>query len=283
MRKAVVKQKATVFALQFFLFSLLIGLIFFLCTQLFVFLEKKGYFSSTPLFAPEDYFYYNLLVFVTVGIFVNLCFCGLRFFEENLKMQKGILESQLHSLQKQITPHFMFNVLNHINILMQSDVDLASSLLIKYSDILRYQLYSGKREYILLEQEIEFLKNFIDVEKIRWEDKLLVSCSWKIENDKKEIPPLLFITFIENAFKHVSRTASENGYVKIDFEQSGNIIQSEVKNSKSVIPAKRNENSGLGLENVKKRLDILYRDSYELSTEETDTDSYVKLIIRDIK
>lgn len=76
----------------------------------------------------------------------------------------------------------MFNVLNHINILMQDNVPLASSLLEKYSDILRYQLYNGQKEFISLEQEIEFLQNYIAIENIRWEDKLTVSTEWEIED-----------------------------------------------------------------------------------------------------
>lgn len=91
----------------------------------------------------------------------------------------------------------MFNVLNHINILMQDNVPLASSLLEKYSDILRYQLYNGQKEFISLEQEIEFLQNYIAIENIRWEDKLTVSTEWEIEDGNIGFPPLLLLTFIE--------------------------------------------------------------------------------------
>jgi NADH:ubiquinone oxidoreductase subunit 5 (subunit L)/multisubunit Na+/H+ antiporter MnhA subunit len=279
LRKAIVRKGTAIFAVWFFLFSVLVGFLFFCCSFLFVILENEGYFPGTPLFSREEYFFYNLLVFITVGIFINLCFCGLRFFEENLKMQKSLLETQLQTLQNQITPHFMFNVLNHIHVVMQSDVDLASSLLVKYAEILRYQLYSGKKEAIPVEQEVQFLKDFVDIEKIRWEDKLNVQCSWKIENGKKEIVPLLLITFVENAFKHVSRETAGKGFVKIDLEQKGNTICLEVKNSKSTFPAKK-RHSGLGLKNTRERLDILYPDAYSLSVEETDATYYSRLTIK---
>ncbi|MDR1114924.1 MAG: histidine kinase [Tannerella sp.] len=278
--KAMKKKKATAFVFQFFLFSIMIGLIFFLCARLFMLLENTGSFPKSPMFAPEEYFYYNILVFITSGIFINLCFCGLSFFDINLKIQKSLLETQLQTLLEQITPHFMFNVLNHINVLMQSDVELASSLLVKYSEILRYQLYSGKSELIPLGREVQFLKDFVDIEKIRWMDKLDVSCSWTVEDGKKEIPPLLFITFVENAFKHVSRDTEEKGYVNIDFEQTDNTVRLEIRNSKSALPAKKRNASGLGLENARKRLDILYPESYTLSVEKTDTAYYLKLIIK---
>ena len=95
------------------------------------------------------------------------------------------MEYQLRTLQHQVTPHFMFNVLNHIHILMQTDVDLASDLLIKYSEILRYQLYNGDKQKVTLEQDIQFLKDFIAVEEIRWGDKLVVTSSWKIEQPQR--------------------------------------------------------------------------------------------------
>lgn len=115
-------------------------------------------------------------------------------------------------LKIQINPHFMFNVLNHIHVLMQKDVELASSLLLQYSDILRYQLYRAKEEQVGLWQEVEFLKNYIEVEKLRWRGKLEVTTRWEITDAACPLAPLLMITFIENAFKHVSRSDTEKGF-----------------------------------------------------------------------
>ena len=129
----------------------------------------------------------------------------------------------------------MFNVLNHINILMQDNVPLASSLLEKYSDILRYQLYNGQKELISLEQEIEFLQNYIAIENIRWEDKLAVSTEWEVEDGSIGFPPLLLLTFIENAFKHASHTPTEKGQVQIRFKQNAHHILLEVGNTSSRI------------------------------------------------
>lgn len=278
LQEAIRKKKATVFIFQFILFSAIIGALFVTFLYLFSFFEKK------EIFPPSEYFNMDvprimLLVPISAGIAINACICGIRFFEENTKLKKTLVEYQLRTLQHQVTPHFMFNVLNHIHILMQEDVELASDLLIKYSEILRYQLYNGDRQNVVLEQDIQFLKDFIAVEEIRWGDKLTITCSWKIENPQKEIPALLFISFVENAFKHVPKSDFEKGYISIDFEEKENTIYLNIENSKSTLPVKNNKSNGLGLKNIKERLEILYFGKYDLSMEETDTVYQTKLAI----
>ncbi|MDR1201904.1 MAG: histidine kinase, partial [Tannerellaceae bacterium] len=195
-----------------------------------------------------------------ISLTINLSFCGLRFFEQNIKLQKELAETSLQILKAQITPHFMFNVLNHVNILMRKEPDWASSILVQYTNILRYQLYSGKKDFVGIKQEIEFLKDFIDIEKIRWKNSIEVKYSWKIEDDNITIAPLLLITFVENAFKHVSRSKTEKGHVYIDLRQKSGELVLNVENSKYADdePYKKKEESGIGLENIRKRLDILY-------------------------
>lgn len=278
LQKAIRRKKVTVFIFQFIAFSILIGIIFILLLYLFSFLEHKGIF---PL---SEYFDMNmprtmLLVPISAGVAINACVCGIRFFEENLKLKKTLVEYQLRTLQHQVTPHFMFNVLNHIHILMQTDVELASDLLIKYSEILRYQLYNGDKETVTLEQDIQFLKDFIAIEEVRWEGKLTVTCSWNIEHPQKKIPALLFITFIENAFKHVSKSDFEKGDINIDFNQKENTVVLIVENSKSALSKKIKNSGGLGLKNIRERLDILYFGQYSLSVEETESIYQTKLVI----
>lgn len=279
LQKAMKKKKVTAFVFQFILLSVVIGCFFTILLYLFSYIEKKGYFP------PSEYFNMNvptsmLFVPLSAGVLINTCICGVRFFEENMKLKKTLLEYQLRTLKHQITPHFMFNVLNHIHILMQTDVELASFLLIKYSEILRYQLYNDDKQNVTIEQDVQFLKDFIEVEKIRWNDKLTLTSSWKIANPQQEIPALLFITFIENAFKHVSKTDFEKGYINIIFEQKENTLLLDVENSKStLLSQKKNNSCKLGLKNIKARLEILYFEKYNLSVEETDTTYRTKLLI----
>ena len=267
------------YCIQFCLFSLPIGLISFTYSYLFHYLEVHGVFPISEYFNITSLILNFIVVFLSAGIIINTAICGLRFFLEYIKSQKKIVEYQLQTLQHQVTPHFMFNVLNHIHILMQTDVELASDLLIKYSDILRYQLYNGDKQTVTLEQDIQFLKDFIAVEEIRWQGKLTVSCSWRIENVPKEIPALLFITFVENAFKYVSKSDFEKGYIKIDLEEKNNKISFTLENSKSTLPSTKAKEGGIGLKNIKERLEILYFDKYDLLIEESDTTYTTKLVI----
>jgi hypothetical protein len=280
LQKAMRQKQMLLFAGQFFLVSAISAVFIPAILYGFLYLEDNGFFPPSELILGRTQFSIMYVNAVLVALFVNFGFCGLRFHEENMKLHEALFESQLRILHQQITPHFMFNVLNHINILMLEDVNLASSLLIKYSKILRYQLNSERNRNVSIEQEVQFLKDFIDIERVRWGNELTISCSWKVEDNTREFPPLLLITFIENAFKHVSRGISEKAYVNISFEQISNSLTLDIENSKSDTPQEKDSVSGLGLENVKKRLEILYGGDYRLVIRESDTTYCTKLIIK---
>ncbi|MDR2948085.1 MAG: histidine kinase [Prevotella sp.] len=278
--KTIKKGKYALFIFQLIASSILSSAIFASLFFLMDTLEIKGIFPRSEYF---ELIYQNpkniIELFLSMGLTMNLCVFGFCFVIEYLNSQKVILEYQLRTLKHQVTPHFMFNVLNHIHVLMRTDVKLASTLLIKYSEILRYQLYNGEEEKMSLDQEIQFLKDFITVEDVRWGDKLTLNCTWQIEDGKIEIPTLLFITFIENAFKHVSKSDFEKGYIIIDFKQQGDTITLIVENSKSAIQDKSNTSKGLGLKNIKERMDILYNGKHQIIVNETDLVYRVKVII----
>lgn len=276
--RAMRTKKFSPFIYQFLFCSLVVGFIFAAYLYLFYNLEKRGIFPISYYFDLSTTPVYSILILFSSGIFINLCMCGVRFLLEYVKSQKIILEYQLRTLQHQVTPHFMFNVLNHVNVLMQSDVELASSLLIKYSEILRYQLYNGDKEHINLKDEVQFLKDFISVEELRWDDALQVTSEWKIEDEEIKMPSLLLITFVENAFKHVSKSGIEKGYIHINLEQVNRIVRFSIRNSKSVIEVKK-QHGGLGLKNTKERLDILYHGKYDLFIEETDLMFHINLTL----
>jgi len=282
LKKAIKKKAVFKFAIQFFLISLLmVGMI--LCIYiLFIRLERIGIFPLSSLFENPQTDLYDALGAGAAVTLINFGFCGLRFFEENLRLHKELVETRLQILQAQINPHFMFNVLNHVNVLIKKEPDLASSLLVQYTGILRYQLYNGKKDQISIRQEVDFLKDFIDIEKIRWKNNLFVNCTWEIEDDETKITPLLFITFIENAFKHVSRSKTEKGYVNIHLKQHDGMIKLYIENSRFAdeFNIKRKDQSGLGLENIRKRLDILYPERYSLEIDQADTVYSTSLEIR---
>jgi len=279
LQKAMRQKTMLLFAGQFFLVSAISALFIPAILHGFLYLEQSGFFPPSELLLGRSLFSIMYINALLVALFVNFGFCGLRFHEESMKLHEALVESQLQILQQQISPHFMFNVLNHINILMQEDVGLASSLLIRYSKILRYQLDSDKSSKVSIAQEVQFLKDFIEIEKVRWGNELIIDCSWKIDDNNKEFPPLLLITFIENAFKHVSRGTSEKVYINIAFEQITNSICLEVENSKSNIQKEKDSVSGIGLENARKRLDIIYGNDYRLAIKDSETAYYTKLVI----
>ena len=279
LQKALKEKNMKPFFVQFVIFSGIVGIIFLSYIFVFRWFEEAGYLPSTHYFDLSDYPWYFFSIFISGGVLINLCFCGLQFYFAHNFLEKEHLESQLQILKGQINPHFMFNVLNHINYYVERKDDIASPLLLKYADILRYQLYSGKKDEVNLHEEIQFLKDFIDIEKIRWQDNLNISCSWEIEDKNKRIPPLLLIPLVENAFKHVYRGDDNKGYIKINFKQDRKAIFLEVENSRKILLVKDNENSGIGLNNLKNRLDILYGKKYKLSVNETETTYYSSLLV----
>ncbi|MBK5720611.1 histidine kinase, partial [Dysgonomonas sp. Marseille-P4677] len=278
--KAIRRKRMNLFWCEFIILAFVQAIMMSLILYAFRQLEQLGIFLPSKLFSIDDSFLSDLKNQIPACIIINLAFVGLRFYHEHIKLEKAHLESQLYALQAQINPHFMFNVLNHIHYFVKKKDDIASPLLLDYSDILRYQLYSGKKDFVSLEEDIQFLKKFIAIEKMRWEDKIEIKCFWKIENTQMRIPPLLLITLIENAFKHVSRLPNERGYINLYFEQDKNIISLEIENSKSTLPVVTKANTGLGLGNLKNRLDILFPNKYSLLIEDTDTIYKTKLVIQ---
>ena len=271
LRRAIEKEAFVIFIAEFITTTLILSFFYALLINGFVMLENKGVFPASTMFLGIDRpFYMELLGNILPAFVPNIAFCAVRFFEEHYKLlqeqarlRQIHLEDQLHLLRDQINPHIMFNVLNHIHILLKKNVALADELLLRYSDVLRYQLYECNLKFVSLGKEIDYLKDVVEVEKIRWGNELQVKCSWQIENEKKVISPLLLIPFIENAFKHVARLPSQIGFVRIDIQQINNVLTMKVENTKANLPSNAKA-SGLGLENVRKRLNILYTERHEL-------------------
>lgn len=278
LRKAMENKNMLKFVFQF----LAITLFYSVCIPLIIALLNQ--LEVIGLFAPSEFMErwnssgHEFLNTILTSLVINLSFCGLSFFEQNIRLQKELADSSLQILQAQINPHFMFNVLNHVNVLIRKEPDLASSILVQYTNILRYQLYNGKKESVSIRQEIEFLKDFIQIESMRWKNTLDVQCTWEVEDDTITFPPLLLITFVENAFKHVSRSKTDKGYVHISLKQKGSTLVLTVENSKyAENNTLKKEESGIGLENIKKRLSILYTNKYDLFINDSEV-SYLTVL-----
>ena len=182
-------------------------------------------------------------------------------------LEKEKLETELNYLRYQFNPHFLFNTINSIFFLIHKNPDMASASLAKFSELLRYQLYECNGEQIPLSNEIAYLENFISLEKLRQNNTLKLDIDLRREESGSlAIAPFLLMTFVENAFKHVSRHSDQPNWIKIGLIQKDRQLDFFVANSSSPFESKDIFHySGIGLKNVQRRLDLLYADRYELS------------------
>lgn len=177
------------------------------------------------------------------------------------------MQMELNELRNQINPHFLFNMLNNVKALIRTDPAKASVVIVKLSEFLRYQLYENSAEKTLLTSEIDFLSNFLNLEKIRREN---FTFDIKTESENRTthttfIPPNLFTTFVENAVKHSVDISGNESYVRIKISIQGQNLYFKCINSRDsdyIISDKKN--SGLGLANINRRLELLYGDTFDL-------------------
>ena len=178
----------------------------------------------------------------------------------NLKNEK--LETELSFLKSQINPHFFFNTLNNLYALTLENSKAAPDVILKLSDLMRYTIYDGKESVVLLGQEITFIENYLELQKIRLHKKSIITFQQNISNLKLEIPPLLFVIFLENAFKHGVETLRDNAIVDLQLTEKEGVIKFYALNNYD--HEERQNSRGLGLENIKRRLKLLFGDAYKL-------------------
>lgn len=182
--------------------------------------------------------------------------------------QKERLAAELSLLKSQVSPHFLFNSLNSIYSLTVQKSELAPLAVVKLSELLRYMIYQANRETVSLSEEINYIDNFIELQKLRMAADVTIIYEKEVTNKSLEIEPMLLIPIIENTFKHgVSYKTQSEIVIQIN-EQNGNL---HLHTSNRIFHKKSNENSGFGLENLKKRLNLRYPEQYMLQIEKNDT------------
>lgn len=189
-------------------------------------------------------------------------------------LKSETLQSELSFLKSQINPHFLFNMLNNANIMVDEDPEMASEILTKLDGMLRYQINDSTRDQVDLEEDILFLTSFLDLEKTR-RDHFEYTVQKEGDLSNIEIPPLLFIPFVENAVKH-NPDNNKLSYVHLYFEVKNNQLIFKCENSKPIQPIQK-KIGGLGLANIRRRLNLLYEDNYSLELNETETTYTVDL------
>jgi sensor histidine kinase YesM len=180
------------------------------------------------------------------------------------QLEKDKLAAELKLLKSQINPHFLFNTLNNLYVLTLNNSSNAPLMVHKLSELMSYMLYDSNQAEVPLEKEIQYIRNYIDLEKIRYGDRLEVSFNIYGNIQGIMIAPLLILPFVENGFKHGARNQLHHSWIQIDIESDDQSLIAKVENSKPVFQEESKVTSGVGLNNVKRRLDHLYPDRYSL-------------------
>jgi LytS/YehU family sensor histidine kinase len=209
---------------------------------------------------------------VTSGAAFKLIFDYIEMQQRLAEIAKEKAETELSFLKSQINPHFLFNSLNSVYFLISKENVVARKALHTFSDMLRYQLYEMKGARIPIEKELNYLKDYVDLQKLRKDENYTVRFNCSPDVKGFSIEPLLLIPFVENAFKHISHKTGEKNFVNLDISRSNGHFSFTVENSKD---NERNteEPGGIGLNNVKRRLELLYPEKHELVID-NEKDSY---------
>lgn len=244
-----------------------------------MYLAGRFFFDSEP-----DADGLNIGLFYSLVLVLVAASSSIKFFQKWIvdkqliyELEKSKISTELEQLKNQINPHFLFNMLNNANVLTKKDPEKASQVLMKLSDLLRYQLYDSARDKVLLTSDIHFLEDFLNLEKVR-RDNFDFVISKEGDLSGVQIPPLLFISFVENAVKHNNDPAGSS-YVSLYFDVRNNILFFRCINSKPILKAVNNS-GGLGLANIKRRLELLFPVSHTLKIEDNPEAYSVTLTIK---
>ena len=224
---------------------------------------------------------YELYFLIAALFFTALIFIPWLIWQVILvvRLRNERKKTELLHLKSQVNPHFFFNTLNNLYGLIKSDPEKASALVLKLSDIMRYSIYKAQNECVTLEEEVEYLNNYIELHKMRYHKKIEVRFRVDIKEGYR-VMPLLFIILVENAFKHGVENLRENAFVHILLTAADNEIHFEIKNNfdDSLAP----EGPGIGLNNLKRRLALAYEKKYQLKLAQHNGEYLAELRLKNL-
>lgn len=253
-----------------YLISLILLMVFFATLQLFM---KDWVIPEHLRFRHFDLFWAIVPVCFVTAISTGYGFIMYLIDQEKARQdeQQERLKSELSFLRSQISPHFIFNILNSLVYLIRSQSDLAESVTIKLSELMRYMLYTSSEEQVPLESELDYLKNYVELQRVRFEEDVEIKLQVDGQAGGQMIEPMLLIPFVENAFKHGVGMISEpviDIFLEFDKKKLFFSISNKIAPE---LPEEKDSSSGIGLRNVKRRLELLYPNSHQLEiSEETD-------------
>ena len=217
-----------------------------------------------------------LLMMANIG--VKFYFQGMANERRMEELEKENLSQQLDYLRHQISPHFFMNTLNNIHALVDIDPELAKSTILELSRLLRYLLYEGSRPSVSLDKEVEFMQKYINLMRLRYDSKVSIECEFPGDTSGVEVPTLLFINFLENAFKH-GVSYENDSFIRARLTLSDGKVVFTCENSLFKKSSPEGEKGGMGTENVHRRLDLLYPGNYTLVEERREGSYNVLLVI----
>ncbi|MDO5981267.1 sensor histidine kinase [Flavivirga spongiicola] len=199
--------------------------------------------------------YYLFIIILGVSWFIKQIISLIKLKNEKAK-------TELLHLKSQVNPHFFFNTLNNLYGLVGTDVKKAQKLILKLSETMRYSIYEGERDFVTLKEEVDYLNNYIELHKMRYHKEIDIQFEVQIE-DEYNVMPLLYIILLENAFKHGLENLHEDAYIHLKMKTKKNEVFFEIENNFDISQPK--ENNGIGLKNLKRRLELVYPQKHTLT------------------
>ncbi|MDO9374874.1 MAG: sensor histidine kinase [Ferruginibacter sp.] len=251
------------------------------------FLKAMHQLAGLKFRPPEIVYWFTLISFFTrlpMILCIVIAIKTLKNFyiksQENRQLTRENANAELQLLKAQIHPHFLFNTLNNIYSFALNKSTEASDLVEKLSDTIHYMITDCNTAFVPLEKEIKMLQDYIDLERVRYGSRLEMGLDIQRDHTGKLIAPLLMIPFVENCFKHGSSMATGQQWINLSIDVQNNVMDFKIANSKPVQAAYPNEKHGIGLQNVKKRLALLYPGKHQLNISCTDNVYSVQMQIQ---
>jgi len=222
--------------------------------------------------------FFPTIFFLVLSTIYRLVLDKMTQEKDRTKREADQLEIELKFLRSQISPHFLFNVLNNLVSMARYKSDYLEPALLKLSGLMRYMLYESDEQKVSVSKEIEYLKSYIELQKLRFEEDVAIKTAIQYEGDPFSIEPMLLIPFVENAFKH-GVSVVRDPFINIELTVLDNVLHFNVKNKFEEEGQSKDKDSGIGLANLRARLKLLYPGRHTLSIEKKADVFYVDLLL----
>ncbi len=227
--------------------------------------------AQNSLIRNQNWYFVFMFLFGASSSVVKIITDWVRAVREKQELETRTMQTELRFLKSQINPHFLFNTLNSLYALTLKKSEKAPEIVIKLSEMMRYMLYECNEKQVPLSNEVHYIRNYLDLEKLRQRQNVEITLEVEGNVSDQKIAPLMFIPFIENSFKHGLHNNISQAFVNMKLKVEEQKIEFEIENSKGeALPVQEHRRSGgIGLVNVRRRLDILYPEHYTLKINDT--------------